>query len=233
MAERRQTPLARSQPVASLNSVRARELSRCSGDSGWEAESWSATSVTVLQVIARCSKCGTHAMTTLLPRIFRALEQFHERFHLCDLCGRTASRGSHGEAHGPESMWPQPLTLMFPEGRCPARRTPAHRDRHQPIDVALRGAVAWAARSIRSNVPSAAHLRKRVCSVAHGPYRPGTSRQADPVRNFHTILLMTLRLSSRLRPGNHEGSSAGRTPTRDRTVHGDVLRLHDRPPQSM
>lgn len=45
-------------------------------------------------------------------------------------------------------------------------------------------AFAWAARSIRSNVPSAAHLRKRVCSVAHGPYRSGTSRQAVPVRNF-------------------------------------------------
>ncbi|MFB7449910.1 transposase [Streptomyces sp. NPDC056194] len=30
-------------------------------------------------------------------------------------------------------------------------------------------AFACAARSIRSNVPSAAHLRKRVWSVAHGP----------------------------------------------------------------
>jgi len=30
-------------------------------------------------------------------------------------------------------------------------------------------AFAFAARSIRSNVPSTAHLRKRVCSVAHGP----------------------------------------------------------------
>ncbi len=67
-------------------------------------------------------------------------------------------------------------------------------------------AFACAARSIRSNLPSAAHLRKRVCSVAHGPYRSGTSRQAVPVRNFHTIPFRTRRSSSRFRPRNDSGS---------------------------
>ncbi|CAM5270007.1 hypothetical protein SALBM217S_00423 [Streptomyces griseoloalbus] len=68
-------------------------------------------------------------------------------------------------------------------------------------------ALAWAARSIRSKVPSLAHRRKRVCSVAQEPYRSGTSRQAVPVRNFHTIPLRTVRSSSRLRPRSDRGSS--------------------------
>lgn len=71
-------------------------------------------------------------------------------------------------------------------------------------------AFTWAARSIRSNVPSATPLRKRVCSVAHGPYRSGTSRQAVPVRNFPTIPSRTRRSSSRCRPRSDSGSS-GRT----------------------
>lgn len=73
--------------------------------------------------------------------------------------------------------------------------------------ASARDRAAW---SIRSNVPSAAHRRKRVCSVAHGPYRSGTSRQAVPVRNFHTIPFRTLRSSSRLRLRNDTGSN-GRT----------------------
>jgi hypothetical protein len=56
----------------------------------------------------------------------------------------------------------------------------------------------------------AAHRRKRVCSVTHGPYFSGTSRQAVPVRNFHTIPLRTLRSSNRFRPRKDAGSS-GRT----------------------
>lgn len=59
-------------------------------------------------------------------------------------------------------------------------------DTSQSISPAA-SASAWAVRSIRSKVPSAAHLRERVWSVAHGPYRSGTSRQAVPVLNFHTI----------------------------------------------
>lgn len=71
-------------------------------------------------------------------------------------------------------------------------------------------ALAYAACSIRSNVPSNAHRRNRVCSVAHGPYRSGTSRQAVPVRNFHTMPLSTVRSSTRLLPRNDTDSS-GRT----------------------
>nr|WP_262928264.1 MULTISPECIES: hypothetical protein [unclassified Streptomyces] len=66
-------------------------------------------------------------------------------------------------------------------------------------------AFAWAACGIRSNVPSAAHLRKRVCSVAHGSERSGTSRQAVPVRNFHTIPFKILRSSSRFPPRDDMG----------------------------
>lgn len=61
-----------------------------------------------------------------------------------------------------------------------------------------------------SKVPSSAHRRKRVCSDAHGPYRSGTSRQAVPVRNFHTIPLSILRSSSRFRPRDDTGNN-GRT----------------------
>ncbi len=71
-------------------------------------------------------------------------------------------------------------------------------------------ARACAARSIRSKVPSRAHRRNRVCSVYHGPYRSGTSGQAVPVRNLHTIPLSTLRSSHRFRPRKDAGSS-GRT----------------------
>ncbi len=39
---------------------------------------------------------------------------------------------------------------------------------------------------LRAVVLAHTHLRKQVWSVAHGPYRSGTSRQAVPVRNFHT-----------------------------------------------
>ncbi len=69
---------------------------------------------------------------------------------------------------------------------------------------------ACAARSIRSKAPSRAHRRNRVCSVYHGPYRSGTSGQAVPVRNLHTIPLSTLRSSHRFHPRKDAGSS-GRT----------------------
>ncbi len=68
-------------------------------------------------------------------------------------------------------------------------------------------ACACAAWSMRSKVPSAAHLRKRVWRLAHDPYRSGTSRHATPVRNFQTIPLRTVRSSSRGRPKAGWGSS--------------------------
>lgn len=56
---------------------------------------------------------------------------------------------------------------------------------------------AWIARSMRENVPSSAHLRNRVYKVCQEPKRSGTSRQADPVRSFHTIPFKTTRSSER------------------------------------
>lgn len=52
-------------------------------------------------------------------------------------------------------------------------------------------ARAWDSWDIRWKVPSLAHRLKRVCSVAQDPYRSGTSRQAVPVRDFHTIPFRT------------------------------------------
>ncbi len=77
-------------------------------------------------------------------------------------------------------------------------------DTSQSISPAA-SALAWAAWSIRSNVPSAAQRRKRVWRLVHGPYRSGTSRQGTPVRNFHTIPLRTIRSSSRGRPSAGPG----------------------------
>jgi hypothetical protein len=59
---------------------------------------------------------------------------------------------------------------------------------------------AWTCFSIRENVPSRAHLRKRVYRVYHGPYRSGTSRQAEPVRSFQTIPFSTTRSFTLGRP---------------------------------
>lgn len=56
-----------------------------------------------------------------------------------------------------------------------------------------------------SGVPS--HRRNRVCRVAHGPYHSGTSRQATPVPNFHTIPFSTVRSSNRFLSRNDSGST--------------------------
>ncbi|CAD5919475.1 protein of unknown function [Streptomyces sp. KY75] len=61
------------------------------------------------------------------------------------------------------------------------------------------------------NVPSSAHLRKRVYNVRQEPYLSGTSRQAEPVRSFHTIPFSTTRSSRRGRPVSVRGSSPDRT----------------------
>lgn len=68
-------------------------------------------------------------------------------------------------------------------------------------------ARAWAARSIRSNVPSRARRRKRGSSVAQGPYRWGMSRQAVLVRYFHTVRVSTVRSSGRFLSRNDSGGS--------------------------
>ncbi len=55
-------------------------------------------------------------------------------------------------------------------------------DRHTSQSMSpAASACAWAARSIRSKVPSRGHRRKRVCSVAHGPVPLGhdPGRRAD------------------------------------------------------
>ena len=70
---------------------------------------------------------------------------------------------------------------------------------------------AWAASSIREKVPSNAHLRKRVYNVRQDPYLSGTSRQAEPVRSFHTIPFSTTRSSRRGRPVSALGSSLDST----------------------
>ena len=65
------------------------------------------------------------------------------------------------------------------------------------------------------NVPSLAQRRNRVCNDRHDPYRSGTSHQATPVRNFHTIPFNTRRSSNRGRPitdlGNNGSSNAHST----------------------
>lgn len=66
---------------------------------------------------------------------------------------------------------------------------------------------AWTAAGIRVNVPSSAHLRKRVYRVLQGPYRAGTSRHAAPVRGFHTIPFSTRRSSNLGRPEEDRGNS--------------------------
>lgn len=118
-----------------------------------------------------------------------------------NLGGQTASRPAEGRVAEP-LFGPRPRAGEH--GRRwsrPTRATRCHRPR--PL---LPGRPAASGRTY----PSAAHLRKRVCRVAQGPYRSGTSRQAVPVRNFHTIPFRTLRSSSRFRPRNDSGSS-GRT----------------------
>ncbi|MFJ8885762.1 hypothetical protein ACIRJR_20460 [Streptomyces sp. NPDC102402] len=49
--------------------------------------------------------------------VFSYFCQAHERFYRREACGQGPHLlALHCERHGPESMWPQPLTLMFPEG---------------------------------------------------------------------------------------------------------------------
>ena len=116
-----------------------------------------------------------------------------------DFAGQAASGASEAGAAGP---------LFRALAACWWARTmvESSTDANQSMSPAA-SACAWAARSMRSKVPSSAHRRKRVCSVAYGPYRSGTSRQAVPVRNFHTTPLSTLRSSSRFRPRSDTGSS--------------------------
>jgi hypothetical protein len=82
-----------------------------------------------------------------------------------------------------------------PPSRAPAvcwwaRTMMESTDASQSVPPAA-SARACASLSIRSNVPSLVHRRKRVCRVAQDPYRSGTSRQDVPVRNFQTIPLRT------------------------------------------
>ena len=118
-----------------------------------------------------------------------------------DFAGQATSGAS--EAGAAEPPFRAPAACWW------ARTTVESSDTSQSMSPAA-SARAWAARSIRSKVPSSAQRRKRVCSVCHGPYRSGTSRQAVPVRNFHTIPLSTVRSSTRFRPRKDSGSS-GRT----------------------
>ncbi|MFF5900910.1 hypothetical protein ACFY8O_34040 [Streptomyces argenteolus] len=49
--------------------------------------------------------------------VFSYFCQAHDRFYQREACGEGPHLiALHCEEHGPESMWPQPLTLMFPEG---------------------------------------------------------------------------------------------------------------------
>lgn len=118
-----------------------------------------------------------------------------------DLAGQTTSGASE-------------RAVVEPSFRAPAacwwaRTTVESTGTSQSMSPAA-SALAWAAQSICLKVPSRAQRRKRVCSVAHGPRRSGTSRQAVPVRNFHTIPLSTVRSSNRFLSRRGSGSS-GRT----------------------
>ncbi|MFF7205493.1 hypothetical protein [Streptomyces sp. NPDC008141] len=49
--------------------------------------------------------------------VFSYLCLSHDRFYQREACGEGPHLVVvHCEEHGPESMWPQPHTLMFPEG---------------------------------------------------------------------------------------------------------------------
>jgi hypothetical protein len=134
----------------------------------------------------------------------------------CDGNGERAAEGVAGEMNlaGQAASGASESRASKPPFRAPAAcwwaRTMVESTDTSQSTLPAASACPWAALSIHSKVPSAAHRRKRVCSVAHGPYRSGTSRQALPVRNFHTIPLRTLRSSDRFRPLSETGSS-GRT----------------------
>lgn len=113
-----------------------------------------------------------------------------------DFAGQAAPRASESRA-------------AEPTFRVPAACWWASTDAIQSTAPAT-SAVAWRALSIRSKVPSAAHRRNRVCTGAQDRYRSGASRQADPVRNVHTIPFRIIRSSRRFRLDSAWGSS-GRT----------------------
>lgn len=49
--------------------------------------------------------------------VFSYFCQTHDRFYQSEACGEGPHLVAlHCVDHGPERMWPQPLTLMFPEG---------------------------------------------------------------------------------------------------------------------
>lgn len=117
-----------------------------------------------------------------------------------DLAGQAAS--GPAEPRGAKPSFPAPATCWW------ARTIMEWTDTSRSMSPAA-SALAWAARSIRSKVPSLAHRRNRVCNVAQQPCRSGTSRQAVPVRNFRTIPLRTVRSSNRLRPRSNRGGNGG------------------------
>lgn len=77
-----------------------------------------------------------------------------------DLAGQAASGPAEGRVTEPP--------FRAPAACWWARTTVESTDTSHSMSPAA-SALACAARSIRSNVPSAAHLQKRVYSVAHGP----------------------------------------------------------------
>lgn len=134
--------------------------------------------------------------------------------------GENESKGAAGPVAGQVSLagqsasGPAERRVAVPPSRAPgacwwARTTVESTDTSQSTSLAA-SARAWASWNIRWKVPSLAHRLKRVCSAAQDPYRSGTSRQAVPVRNFHTIPFRTVRSSSRFRPRSGRGSR-GRT----------------------
>lgn len=136
-----------------------------------------------------------------------------------NLAGQAAPRAS-------ERRLPDPP--FGPRQRAGGRAQRWSRPRPAKSMSLAASAFAFAAWSIRSKAPSLAQRRKRVWSVAHTPYRSGTSRQATPVRNFRTIPLRTTRLSNRFRaPAKRRAAAGGRTPSPHRAVHGDVSPDHD------
>jgi hypothetical protein len=50
-------------------------------------------------------------------RVFSYFCRTHDRFYRHEACGEGPHLVAlHCEEHGPESMWPQPLMLLFPAG---------------------------------------------------------------------------------------------------------------------
>jgi hypothetical protein len=80
-------------------------------------------------------------------------------------------------------------------------------------------AWAWTAANRRSHTPAKRQRRKRLYSVAHGPYRSGTSRQGTPVASFQRIPLRIVRWSRLGRPvAGRSGGSRGTSCSHCRSV---------------